>query len=131
MSLQKLFQDKKALEVFEKAALKEGYKVFTKRGQFYCQSDLNLFAVGYLYGMEVKPAVIQVPALPTFPGTNLKPESISFEAREILTQMIGSLNNHESQPAYNNAEYIRLCDMLLIEIENRQQVALKAGSKVA
>jgi hypothetical protein len=78
MSLQKLFQDKKALEVFEKAALSEGFTVFTKRGQFYCLSDLNVFARGWLAAM--KNVVIIGDGLPSEPLQDFYQVEVKSEA---------------------------------------------------
>lgn len=52
MSLQELFRNAKQLEAFERAAVKAGYRNFSKRGSLYCLSDLNIFAAGYAAAME-------------------------------------------------------------------------------
>lgn len=78
MSLQKLFQDKKALEVFEQAARDGGFTVFTKRGQLYCLSDLNIFAAGWM--AHRKTVVVVGDGLPSEPLQDFYQIEVKSEA---------------------------------------------------
>lgn len=53
MSLQTLFQNAAECKRFEYKARSLGYSNFERRGNFYCHSDLNTLAQGYLLHMEI------------------------------------------------------------------------------
>lgn len=52
MSLQELFRNALKLEQFEKVATAAGYRNFSRRGNFYCVSELNIFAAGWFTAMK-------------------------------------------------------------------------------
>lgn len=54
MSLQELFRSAEQLAQFEQAARAQGFHKFNKRGGFYCHSELNTYAAGYLAGLKSK-----------------------------------------------------------------------------
>ena len=56
MSLQELFRSTDLLAQFEEAARAHGYTNFNKRGVFYCHSELNTFAQGWVSGQRSKQA---------------------------------------------------------------------------
>lgn len=58
MSLQGLFRSAKQIEDFERVAINAGYRNFSRRGAFYCHSDLNTFAAGYLAGLKQNSAQV-------------------------------------------------------------------------
>ncbi|MEG0063070.1 MAG: hypothetical protein RR740_00555 [Pseudomonas sp.] len=154
MSLQTLFQDKNALARFELKAQAAGYRNFSRRGQFYCLSDLNTFAAGFIAatkgmvvftdgvltdeeaaqlrdwelmradvasGSQKHQDFYQVEVL-TEAEMYAKPAaSLSFEARDTLLSITNRLNELESSPAYQDAEYIRLCGELIDDVTKRRE----------
>lgn len=59
MSLHELFRNASLLESFENKARSEGFNQFQKRGSYYCVSDLNLFAAGFMVGVNMEPLKIE------------------------------------------------------------------------